>query len=497
MVHIPSHFSGITIKKSKPNGQSLKPQQLPNPKVTNKAPFRAVSVPVLQATQVKNKINPMSFVQTINNSQLQIKKIRPANSTAQATAMKRTANPSPKTPHRVLKTAVNINPKGVANLNQIVQTTNLLKKIYKCSNPIAQSSTSLSHLPPGITVKQVKHVNNTAVNVKRAIIKPAIVPAAKKPKPNPPSSVGEVLTVELEDDDESSTSNNSPQWYMRPDDQKLGNSMEEENNKEPATPSFIEITIEDSPIKPAPSKTTKEIEDESCINIEESPMKGPEKDPLNEEKSSGSDEDQQAHPTGPPRSKKMLHYSKQGESSNKNTSPNIIEIEIPPLEEEVAESTNTSQVAKNTVTEPDVNEIIEILESPAKKRRKQHTVKAIKDPEFAKNIEPVTESMQSATENTEFHPTYQRFIDLCFKLENSEDMKKIVEKKIKTYYLQVPKEYTESEEFLEMVSSKIMSMKAGPEKMYLYIKDIVDELNLQRKLAKAQAVEKEKEQGKL
>ncbi|XP_048006138.1 death domain-associated protein 6-like [Leguminivora glycinivorella] len=40
-----------------------------------------------------------------------------------------------------------------------------------------------------------------------------------------------------------------------------------------------------------------------------------------------------------------------------------------------------------------------------------------------------------------------------------------------------------------MVSSKITAMEAAPEKMYLYIKDIVDELNLQRKYMKQVPVE--------
>lgn len=505
MVHIPTNLPGVTIKKSKAsktNGQALKAQVIKMPQ--NKVPYRPVSIPVV--SHVKPGINPMSLIKTINNPQIQIKKVqslRGRGGLPQAVAVKRTGNPSPRPQSNITKPRPNFNPKGKVDLNIMAQANSILKRICNSTvGPQPQSSKSVSQLPPGIIVKQVKQINNTMKPNPKIPIRrlPLVMPPAKKKKPNPPPRTREVLTVELDDDDNSKPSN-SPQWYVRPEDQESATSLEEKNNKEPETPNYIEITIEDSPIKPAPSKKTKEV-DQDSINIEDSPYKGSGKNAQNEEAISSGEESTDGQRRKNPNSKKKLQYSKEADidkreiasPSNERTlsSPNVIEIEIPPLEFEVPQITAVRTEAVSP--EAESNDVIEILESPAKKKKKPSTVKPIPNPE-AKQISVTDISSSPTQEKSDFHPTYQSFIDLCFKLENSEDMRKIVEKKIKTYYLQVPKEYTESEEFLEMVSSKIMSMKAGPEKMYLYIKDIVDELNLQRKMAKSIAAENEKKQG--
>lgn len=48
-----------------------------------------------------------------------------------------------------------------------------------------------------------------------------------------------------------------------------------------------------------------------------------------------------------------------------------------------------------------------------------------------------------------------------------------------------------------MVLSKVSAMQAAPDKMYVYIKDVVDELNLQRKLAKQMPIQDAKPKGGL
>ncbi|XP_075987042.1 uncharacterized protein LOC142983824 [Anticarsia gemmatalis] len=325
-------------------------------------------------------------------------------------------------------------------------------------NPIRIQNAAALNLPPSITVK--KTVSNRPVVLLNVKSKQQI-----NQRNNP---VGEVLTVQLDDDD-APPHKSGPQWYLRPEEQTDTPTPEEENNKEPEAPKFIEITIEDSPVKPVSSKSTHEVGAELAITIDDSPAKS---QTSKKRKGSFSDNEKKRGAGSVPHSKKKLKYPK--EFDNRKT----VEIEIDPLQ--IGISNDICHTAGDTV----VNIDDESISSESGMTQTNIQEKCNTTPSKENTIE-----VQSSP--SEFHPVYQSFIDLCFQLENSDDMKKIVEKKIKGYYRQVPKEYTESEEFTDMVSSKILSMKASPEKMYLYIKDIVDELNLQRKLCKAQPVVKE------
>lgn len=363
----------------------------------------------------------------------------------------------------------------------------LLKAPIRIQNPKTFS------LPPSITVK--KTVSNRSI---------VLLNVKGKTEENQNVDVGnDVMTVEL-DDDEVPAQTGSPQWYLRPEDGEVEEAaenpeFEDENNKEPETTNLIEITIEDSPIKPVQNKRTHEVGAELAITIDDSPVKAV-ADKINRT-DSVTDNEEDASGTNVPQSKKKLEYPKEIEDRR------TVEIEIGPVVVSESNVCSVSDKSNDPVyTTPENKAEPENKVGPENKKESEN----IKEPENKNEPENKKELDAPAPlpppkeerivlvirKPSEFHPVYQSFINLCFQLENSEDMKKIVEKKIKGYYRQVPKEYTESEEFIDMVSSKIIAMKASPEKMFLYIKDIVDELNLQRKLAKSQPVVEHKKEGK-
>lgn len=469
MVHIPRKIHGVTIKPAKPNVSSSIPKELAGKNVT--------------VTKISKGINILANPYAIksnkpNGKQVQIKPILPKQLQQR---------PSPSFPHLVKKpiavqNKTSVNPLSLIKkinsqvvINKVPSTTKILKNALKIQSPA-----TINNLPPSITVtrtaggqKRVAPVNVTNVVRKKQKIN------------NIPKTIGEVLTVDLDDDEVSSSSTASPQWYLRPEEQDKTTKIEEENNKEPepskSSQTMIEITIEDSPAKPK-DKRTCEVGAEHTVTIDDSPVK------MAAEKSSASGSDGEAKTVVKvPQSKKKLEYPKEAEVIN-----DIVEIEISPIMVEdptiPVQELQEMNTAKPDPLKEDDN-IIEIEESPLKVQghgtstpKKNHPQPKLAVPESIKELQGEPDDLG------EFHPVYQSFIRLCFQLENSDDMKKIVEKKIKTYYRQVPKEYTESEEFTDMVASKVLAMKAGPEKMYLYIKDIVDELNLQRKMAKSQVL---------
>ncbi|KAH9642412.1 hypothetical protein HF086_007544 [Spodoptera exigua] len=339
-------------------------------------------------------------------------------------------------------TALPHNPIKISNSSPVILNT-----IHQPTNQI--------NLPPSITVKRTsKQTYKPVVYMKRNTnatdIKQANVP-----------------TVEL-DDDEISVNEPAapgPAWYLRPEEQEEISTLEEENNKEPEGSKMIEITIEDSPIKPVTNKRTCEVGTELAITIDDSPIKA-----VADKNGSLSESDEECvTPKSPPNSKKKLEYPKEDESREKTLE---IEIEIPIGEGLELDTKSVDKDGNNDIPKASVAEQTESTEKNDSSKADTNSKEATKEP--------------SISAQSEFHPVYQNFIDVCFQLENSDDMNKIVEKKIKGYYRQVPKEYTESEEFIDMVRSKVVAMKASPEKMYLYIKDVVDELNMQRKRAKAQ-----------
>ncbi|CAH0405843.1 unnamed protein product [Chilo suppressalis] len=467
MVHIPNKIHGVTIKPTRPNpvatpkvlsGKNITVTKInsknivSNPYAANKLngktlkrPTSSFIQPTKQLVQVKPSVNPMIPIRPVSHALIQNRQLNKS-----LIQNKPSVNPL----HIIKK----INSQVV--INKVASGSRSLKTPIKINSP-----KTINNLPPSITVTR------TSGSMKRAGTNVNINTLRKKHKINEVVKpvVNEVLTVDL-DDDESSSSTASPQWYLKPEEQSTV-SAEEINNKEPEKPLYVEITIEDSPVKP-PNKKTCEIGAELAVTIDDSPIKTV----TNKNADHGSDTEDNPI-TKDKHSKKKLEYPQEDESVSKT-----IEIEISPCMQNVMNA--ESDIKKNEI----IDTIIEIEESPLKVQG-QGTSTPKKDHKRSNfsTVIPVLE-LREDDELSEFHPVYQNFIKLCFQLENSDDMKKIVEKKIKTYYRQVPKNYTESEEFIDMVSSKIVAMKAGPEKMYLYIKDIVDELNLQRKMAKSQVL---------
>lgn len=101
--------------------------------------------------------------------------------------------------------------------------------------------------------------------------------------------------------------------------------------------------------------------------------------------------------------------------------------------------------------------------------------------EFIKNS-PVKRIAPTPVVDTErqINETYQSLIDLCFKLDSSDDMKKIIDKKVKAYYLSVQPSFTESKSFCKFVQGKVDEILGNPDCLFLYIKDVVDELRVRR-----------------
>lgn len=466
MVHIPGKLPDVTIKPTSVKKVNLpiisgiqgKPitgaKVLPALQIANKTnvngkpPMKVTPINPYTQTSFAGKlvkpfqvqssskvgINPMTLMKKLNTTQVVINKV--------------TSNP------KIFKQPVKVTPKPL-HRKQLIHI---------------QSPNTLNNLPPSITVKRTMG----GPSLKRPTIA-AISNQSKKQRVIPKGAVGDVLTVELDDDESPSTKTASPQWYLRPEEQHDPLQLEEANNKEPEadTSKFIEITIEDSPVKPT-SKRACEVGTELSITIDDSPVKHIQAKPGT---SAQSDEEPIPENKESPHSRKKLEYPKETES---------IMVEIEPMEETLPIEASKECVEEAVST---VSEIIVDLDTPVKNSSNVSTSTPKKEENRPKpKLKDVDTEKVDMSQTGEFHSIYQSFIDLCLKLEDSDDMKKIVEKKIKAYYRQVPKEYTESEDFIDMVSSKIISIKAGPEKMYLYIKDIVDELNLQRKMTKTQAI---------
>lgn len=427
------------------------------------------------------------------------------------------------------------NKKGTVPIthNIIVKNSHLVRK---CPHPQKEVKTPcLNKLPPGITVTRTKKTGH--VDRKRSM--PQNMPATvimKKPKLQNKAlhRVGAVLTVEVDKDviTTSVPTVSRPEWYVKPEDYRKAEEIEKQNNKEPDPIKYVEVTIEDSPVKALLDKRIHGMGIETPILIEDSPGK-----PNIKDKSDGNctdNEDDKASNdicrknVKTPHSKKRLNYPKddivenvsvpKGEedrASNdtcckNNKTPHskkrldhlkddiVKKVSVPKGNDKINENNDIIKEKNATITQETVpvdNETI-VLEDDEIPQvvQKEITNKALSTIEIedspikCPNDTKKNYYMLDAVTG-EFHPLYQRFIDLCFKLENSEDMNKIVEKKLKAYYRQVPKSYVESEGFIEMVSSKITAMEVTPERMYLHIKDIVDELNFQRKNSKSQTTD--------
>ncbi|CAH4017160.1 unnamed protein product [Pieris brassicae] len=329
----------------------------------------------------------------------------------------------------------------------------------------------LGKLPSSITVKKATVSKTVSIPIQKAKLAQQIVlPAEIHNKPI-------LLPKPL------------PQWYKKPEDLESEThlqvkerhdvdiiSMEEKNNIEPTQ--LIEITIDDSPVKVSTIKRTED----TAIMIDDSPAKGASrmKCDLNQQKEK--------------QSKKMLNYEN---IKIVKDIAGMIEVEVDAID--VDELRNEpfgtqSKIIQNNKLQnhKDVNikenqgsentSINEEIEFVNEKKHRDEIETQV--PEKEKVKEPANDGGGLWNKDGEFNPIYQKFIDTCFHHENSNDMQYIVEKKIKSYYRQCPKEYVDSEEFLDLVSGKIIAIEASPNKMYLYIRDVVNELNIQRKMAR-------------
>ncbi|XP_038209087.1 daxx-like protein [Zerene cesonia] len=338
-------------------------------------------------------------------------------------------------------------------------TTNIASKAFIANKTkikgIIPGRVLLNNLPPSITIKRTNDssIRNMSHLTKQTYKKTKITKQASQV----------IQTVEIDDEDVPVASTSLPQWYKRPEEEHCGGSLtqpetslkkvesiQEQNNKEPEPSNYIEITIEDSPIKPTQLKHT--VEACNAITIEDSPIKT---SVQKEETALSLQQDKN--------SKKKLEYPHEIPIENNG----MVEIEIQPFEK----------------PEPQTNVKCDVIETDHHHRHTDESNKPKPNNLNDKGNDSITSKTDDSCE--EFNATYQKFIDTCFRIENSDDMKKIVEKKIKAYYRQCSKEFVDSEEFTDLVSGKILAIEASPDKMYLYIKDVVDELNMLRKLTKA------------
>ncbi|CAK1548362.1 unnamed protein product [Leptosia nina] len=313
----------------------------------------------------------------------------------------------------------------------------------------SSGSKLLKNLPPSITIKRTS--NSLHNNV---------IPPLKKIRiEKRPVKTGPIVEIDIEP---SETTQTLPLWYKRPEEQDLDSStklepcklqphtIKQQNNTEPSK--FIEIVIEDSPVKPQPSFQDK------FITIDDSPVKA-------SESASNKEVDK--------KSKKMLAYP-----NVKVAQDGMIEIEIDSIDPIVPCQDEKNAVAKTG-------------KPSSQNQKKEDTVAVIeKDavtPQDNKKSEDITNDMVHQSKE-EFNAIYQKFIETCFRIENSSDMQKIVANKIKPYYKQCPPEYVNSEEFQDLVSAKTMAIENTPTHMYYYIRNVVDELKTQKKMAKAALV---------
>ncbi|XP_047514409.1 uncharacterized protein PF3D7_1120600-like [Pieris napi] len=367
---------------------------------------------------------------------------------------------------------ISINPLHAKHANSLLKP--ILKKVSNASgsfpnktnvdspNPIG--SKLLRKLPSSITVKKATASKTLSIPIQKAkLVQQIVLPAEIQNKP--------ILLKPL------------PQWYKKPEDlesethlhEKESNdvdmiSMEEKNNLEPIK--LIEITIDDSPVK---FSTMKQTED--TITIDDSPAKG--------SSSMKHDSNQQKEK----QSKKMLNYEN---IKIVKDIAGMIEVEVDAIDVDQLRNepcgTQSKMIENNKLQKlKDVNKDDDIKEnqSNASINKKIEIVNEKKHKyEIETQVSDKEKVKEPDIEDGEFNPIYQKFIDTCFRIENSNDMQYIVEKKIKSYYRQCPKEYVDSEEFLDLVSGKILAIEAAPNKMYLYIRDVVNELNIQRKMAR-------------
>ncbi|XP_068629064.1 myb-like protein X [Battus philenor] len=435
MVHIPNKLQGITIKHATFNtGGKLNTVLEKTPSVT-----RISNNNTTTANINKNKSNGRCIQKS--------------------------------TPKLMCRKLMNVKPQPITNkvtinpVNIIAHNPNIFKKTTSESKSMKQEiklqPSKVIALPSSITIKRTR----------------GCMPTINSSKIN-------MAIVELDDDENSpsSVASGSPQWYLRPEEQFGRNNLEKENNAEPKTYNMIEITIEDSPVKPCLLKETLSLNKDPSILIEDSPVKCLEEVKTDESKNENVK-------CRSPKSKKQLSYP---EKEQCELSKSVMETDTGNQTDNSKEETKIEDGIKNKSKEYKNQKDCQSIDQNA--ITNDNHVNASKHNLITndKFMQGNKRSTEDSTDNEEFHPILQKYINLCFQIDNTTDMEKIMERRVKNYYRQVSKSYVESDEFLNMVSTKTSMTEADPSKMYLYLKDIVDELNLRRKMVKACTVENEK-----
>lgn len=464
MVHIPTKIHGVTIQPVKSN--SMNTQKL----------FSGINLTV---TKIPKQIDPVR----------------------RARQMKIPDKIDQKPLKGVMKKKVSLKPNANINKNRMPLVINPFSQVKnyvptpfincgttKLQTPIPIATMPvLKKLPPSVTIKKTFTIPRPSANTVNI---PKVVP--KKINTLKKAKAPIMHTIQLGNGEPPGKYTDRPQWYVRPEDQTetdLSSTQESMNNKEPEKPAYIEITIEDSPIKPPKAKRTRELSIETVVTIDDSPNKATSN--AGPDNGDGSDDEPNTCKKIP-HSKKKLNYEPGVQCIEEIQT---FEIEIDPIAVIVNEPIITTENESEVIALPDIEEVQETPVEIAQNKQGDISVVQAKPIQSKEVAGPST--VVSDIEENEFSSSYLSFINLCLQLEDSDDMKKIVEKKIKTYYRQVPKEYTQSEEFIDMVLSKVSAMQAAPDKMYVYIKDVVDELNLQRKLAKQMPIQDAKPKGGL
>lgn len=387
-----------------------------------------------------------------------------------------------KTPTLILNPLVNTNFKTSRNniklpIQRSIQ--NVSRKRLIGSNMV--NSKCLPSLPPEITVTRTAR---QPVSPKR----PKLMPTKSVRKTKLETSkninknnfnVGAVLTVELDDDDDDeggppATLTPIPAWYMKPEE--TNPTHETDESVKEGVKSVLEVTIEDSPVKSEKFDINKKsnLGEELAITIEDSPVNTPNKQKCNDLSNKERNE-------RTPNSKKRLEYPDDNiQKGSEEQCSVIVEINLNEHIESDGESSACKKEDGPIEGKASQNNVIDVidLDTPSKMEvdHAPGPLQKVPSPNLNNN----------STENSSINPVYLSFIDLCMELENTDDMRNIVEKKIVRYYKQVPREYTESEAFIDLITFKINFIRANPSELYFQIRDIVDELKFQKQQAKAQ-----------
>lgn len=84
-------------------------------------------------------------------------------------------------------------------------------------------------------------------------------------------------------------------------------------------------------------------------------------------------------------------------------------------------------------------------------------------------------------EKTEINVTFQALLDACRKADPTEDMEKLINKRLIKYYQSVHPDFVNSKSFIKDVKATIAEIEKQPKTVYIQVKHILEELNVRRK----------------